>query len=103
MTHTRVIKISDDAVLTACGKVISGSLVIDCRGPSFRRQVFAGCGYQKFFGFEIELSEDWPEREPIIMDALADQQDGFRFLYTLPFTPRRVLVEDTRFSDSRDD
>ena len=33
------------------------------------------------------------------MDATADQSDGFRFLYTLPFTPRRVLVEDTRFSD----
>ena len=34
------------------------------------------------------------------MDATVDQRDGFRFLYTLPFTPTRVLVEDTRYSDA---
>lgn len=100
LTNTEVINVSEDAVLTACGKTIQGRLVIDCRGPSPARQVFAGCGYQKFFGFEIELDEDWPFGEPIVMDALADQQDGFRFVYTLPFNSRRVLVEDTRFSDS---
>ena len=100
LTNTEVINVSGDTVLTACGKTIHGRQVIDCRGPSPERQMFAGCGYQKFFGFEIELDEDWPFGEPIVMDALADQHDGFRFFYTLPFHSRRVLVEDTRFSDS---
>ncbi len=100
MTHTEVINVSEDTVLTSCGTAIQGKLIIDCRGPSPERQIFAGCGYQKFYGFEVELNEDWPLREPIIMDAVADQQDGFRFLYTLPFSPRRVLIEDTRFSDA---
>ena len=34
-----------------------------------------------------------------MMDAETDQQEGFRFCYVLPFSPRRILVEDTYFSD----
>jgi lycopene beta-cyclase len=34
------------------------------------------------------------------MDATVPQTDGFRFLYTLPFGERRLLVEDTRYSDT---
>ena len=36
------------------------------------------------------------------MDATVAQFDGYRFVYTLPFGPRRVLVEDTYFSDASD-
>jgi lycopene beta-cyclase len=34
------------------------------------------------------------------MDATVEQIDGFRFVYTLPFAERSVLVEDTRYSDT---
>ncbi len=33
------------------------------------------------------------------MDATVPQRDGFRFVYTLPFTPDRILIEDTYYSD----
>jgi lycopene beta-cyclase len=33
------------------------------------------------------------------MDARVPQHDGFRFFYVLPLGPRRVLVEETFFSD----
>ncbi len=102
MTDTEVINVSEDSVLTRCGQLIRGRLVIDCRGPGAQKIQFAGCGYQKFHGFELELQDDWPTRSPIIMESIVDQQDGFRFLYTLPFTPRRILVEDTRFSNTPD-
>ena len=102
MTDTDVINVSEDSVLTRCGQLIRGRLVIDCRGPGAQKIQFAGCGYQKFHGFELELEDDWPSKSPIIMESVVDQKDGFRFLYTLPFTPRRVLVEDTRFSDTPD-
>jgi lycopene beta-cyclase len=36
------------------------------------------------------------------MDATVEQTDGFHFVYTLPLTPTRVLVEDTYFSDTPD-
>ena len=36
------------------------------------------------------------------MDATVPQQDGFRFMYVLPLSPRRALIEDTSFSDGPD-
>jgi len=77
--------------------------VIDNRGPvnEAKSSGFVG-GYQKFFGFEIEIDYEWPVCKPIIMDDSVDQTDGFHFVYTLPFTPRRILVEDTYFSNSNE-
>ncbi len=34
------------------------------------------------------------------MDATVEQHDGFRFVYALPFSPTRVLVEDTVYADT---
>jgi lycopene beta-cyclase len=36
------------------------------------------------------------------MDAEIRQTDGFRFLYVLPFSPSRLLIEDTYYSDGPD-
>jgi lycopene beta-cyclase len=81
------------------GRCFRANAVFDNRGPdSSIRADFAG-GFQKFWGFEIELESDWPRDHPILMDDRLDQSDGFRFMYSLPFEPRRVLVEDTRFSN----
>ena len=102
MTNTDVINVSEETVLTRCGQLIRGRLVIDCRGPGAEEIQFAGCGYQKFHGFELELEDDWPFEVPVIMESVVDQSDGFRFLYTLPFSSRRILVEDTRFSNTPD-
>ena len=33
------------------------------------------------------------------MDARVPQEGGFRFMYVLPFTSKRLLIEDTRYSD----
>ena len=33
--------------------------------------------------------------------ATVDQLDGYRFLYSLPFSPTRLLIEDTYYSDNR--
>src|SRR5690606_13622750 len=41
-----------------------------------------------------------PVDKPLLMDACVSQRDGFRFMYVLPFSDRRVLIEDTYFSDT---
>jgi lycopene beta-cyclase len=71
--------------------------VIDARGPD-RADVQAG-GWQKFLGQELELVAPHGLARPILMDATVEQRDGFRFMYVLPLAERRVLVEDTSFSD----
>lgn len=84
------------AVLTN-GQHISATLVVDARGPEFVDAQIAG--YQKFVGLELEWDEPHGIERAVLMDAEVEQIDGFRFLYVLPFGPRRALFEDTYFSD----
>ncbi|MES1157675.1 MAG: lycopene beta-cyclase CrtY [Haliangium ochraceum] len=74
-----------------------GDAVIDARGPE-RPTAQERTGYQKFVGMELVLRTDGPWTMPVVMDATVPQQDGYRFMYVLPFTPRRVLIEDTAYS-----
>jgi len=99
-TNTEVTEIAKNEITTSKGEKVSGRLVLDCRGPGpSSASLYSMCGYQKFWGFEIVLKSDWPFDGPIVMDDRVDQSDGFRFIYSLPFERRRVLVEDTRFSN----
>jgi lycopene beta-cyclase len=51
---------------------------------------------------EIECEEPHGLAIPIVMDAASvGQVDGYHFVYVLPFTPTRLLVEDTYYSDER--
>ncbi|HEX4403448.1 MAG TPA: lycopene beta-cyclase CrtY [Polyangia bacterium] len=80
------------------GAVLIGDVVLDARGPA----VDAGSarsGFQKFVGLELELLTDGPWTQPVLMDATVPQLDGYRFTYVLPFSSRRVLIEDTTYSE----
>ena len=101
-TRTVVSQITDQSATTEGGETYFGRVVIDCRGPNRTGShgTAVACGYQKFVGWEISLQEDWPDQVPVMMDARIEQRDGFRFCYVLPFTPRRILVEDTYFSEN---
>lgn len=74
-------------------------LVFDCvfdgRGFQARQQRM---GYQKFVGQIVRLKQPHGLKVPILMDAMVEQKDGFRFFYTLPFSERNLLIEDTRYS-----
>jgi lycopene beta-cyclase len=105
LLDTEVSDISAGTITTGNGEQFRARCVIDCRGQ--RRHSLGNedagtpvCGYQKIYGTEIELDDDWPYSVPMLMDACVDQGDGFHFVYVLPFTRRRVLVEDTWFSNS---
>jgi lycopene beta-cyclase len=59
-------------------------------------------GWQKFVGLEIELENAHELVRPILKDATVEQIDGYRFVYTLPLSPTRVLIEDTYYSNTKD-
>ena len=71
-------------------------LVFDLRGSNYD----GDCGYQKFVGLEVITETPHGLMNPIIMDAQVRQLDGFRFIYYLPFTEDRILIEDTRYSET---
>ena len=89
-----------NSVTTAIGEMLTVPLVIDGRG-ALQEQPLA-LGFQKFVGLEIETDGPHGQAHPIIMDATVAQTDGYRFVYTLPFSPTRLLIEDTYYSDTSD-
>ncbi len=56
-------------------------------------------GFQKFLGQELRLAHPHGLDAPLLMDATVDQEDGYRFVYLLPFAPDTLLVEDTYYAD----
>ena len=77
------------------GERISGA-VIDARGAANLDAL--DLGWQKFVGRDYRLAEPHGLERPIVMDATVDQSDGYRFVYCLPFSDTRLLIEDTYYS-----
>ena len=100
MTGRKVLAASATAVVLADGDRIEAKGVIDARGPGDLGLL--DLGWQKFVGMEFALDEPHGVTHPIVMDATVEQIDGYRFVYTLPFSATRLFVEDTYYSDTPD-
>jgi len=97
-TAAEVERVGPHEVRLAGGETLRAGAVIDGRGDPGSEAI--RIGYQKFLGLVLDLEDEHGLDGPIVMDATVEQRDGFRFLYTLPFTGRSMLVEDTRYSDT---
>lgn len=99
---SKVVEVGTDFVVLESGERLAAREVIDSRGPvlgldsSDPQQE----GYQVFLGREVELASPHGVSVPVVMDATVTQSNGFRFVYVLPLSPTRLLVEDTYFSNS---
>lgn len=93
-----VVDVSAHSVTLADQRTLTARCVIDARGAIAGANWKAG--YQKFLGLEIELEDPCGLTRPILMDATVQQIDGYRFVYTLPFEDRRLLIEDTYYSST---
>ncbi|MDQ3264370.1 MAG: lycopene beta-cyclase CrtY [Myxococcota bacterium] len=94
--NTPVAEVAADSVRLASGERLEARTVIDGRG----RFVSPAAGFQKFLGQDLILEAPHGLTRPVLMDASVEQLDGFRFVYALPWDARRVLIEDTTYSDS---
>ncbi len=95
--NAQVVNLEPQQVGLADGRQWSAGGVIDARGDPGGAAL--DVRYQKFVGQVVELEAPASLEGPILMDATVEQLDGFRFMYTLPFAPDRLLIEDTRYSD----
>ena len=98
LTGRKALGVSLTAVMLADGERIEAGGVIDARGAG--DQSMLQLGWQKFVGRELEVEGGHGLSRPVVMDATVAQHDGYRFVYLLPFSPTRVFVEDTYYSDS---
>lgn len=97
VTGAEVVELVPEAVRLGDGRRFTAPAVVDARGPAGAGGLILG--YQKFVGLEVETAAPHGLTEPVIMDATVPQRDGYRFVYLLPFSATRVLVEDTRYAD----
>ncbi|MDP2273236.1 MAG: lycopene beta-cyclase CrtY [Archangium sp.] len=95
-TGCRVGDVSATRVVLESGEVLEAGAVLDARAQAFDFPA----GFQKFLGQDLELEAPHGLSRPMLMDATVAQLEGFRFVYALPWSERRVLVEDTRYSDT---
>ncbi|GIZ52721.1 lycopene beta-cyclase CrtY [Noviherbaspirillum aridicola] len=81
----------------ANGKLLQAKAVLDGRGHAASHHM--RYAWQKFLGREVMLEAPHGQALPCIMDATVAQEDGYRFVYTLPLGPDRMLIEDTYYSN----
>ncbi len=97
MTSAPVAALDSVSVTLADQRVLRAGAVIDGRGQGASGALDLRA--QKFLGVEVETDRPHGLKLPVIMDATVPQLDGYRFVYTLPFSPTRLLIEDTYYSD----
>ncbi|MDU7869594.1 MAG: lycopene beta-cyclase CrtY, partial [Pantoea sp.] len=95
MLDTRVESVASRSVTLADGRSLEASAVIDGRG--YQPEAALRMGFQAFVGQEWQLAAPHGLQQPILMDASVDQQQGYRFVYTLPLSASRLLIEDTHY------
>ncbi len=94
----RVSQVEANAVTLEDGERIAAEAVIEARGPGTTDGI--ELGWQKFVGRTYRFAHPHGRSRPVIMDATVEQSDGYRFVYSLPFTSTELLVEDTYYSTS---
>jgi lycopene beta-cyclase len=94
---TEVAEVTPDGIVLANGERIEARAVIDGRGDPGGNHL--DIAYQKFLGLFVRLADPHGLSGPVLMDATVEQVDGYRFVYTLPFSDTEALIEDTYYAD----
>lgn len=95
-----VAEVAPGRVTLAGGEQLAADLVVDGRGLRSPSGAGVTLRFQKFLGQLVRLAEPHGLTGPLLMDATVSQEQGYRFVYLLPFTATDVLVEDTYYSDT---
>ncbi|QIK79654.1 lycopene beta-cyclase CrtY [Sphingomonas piscis] len=98
--NSPIAEVSADHIVLAGGERIDAGLVLDARGPTAMDGLTLG--WQKFVGHTYRFAEPHGCQRPMIMDGTVRQQDGYRFIYLLPFSPTELMIEDTYYSEGAD-
>lgn len=96
VVHAEAALLTPTAVRDVSGRAWPARVVIDARGPEPLR---FPVGWQTFFGQEVECARPHGLDAPMLMDATVPQRGAFKFVYVLPWSESRLLIEDTAYAD----
>ena len=99
--QSEIISVENAKVKTADGEFSANELVFD----SFTRKSYDNPQYQNLFqhfhGWLIETENNiFNPDEPTLFDFRVEQKNECRFIYILPFSTKKALIEFTIFSDN---
>ncbi len=99
--QAEISEVENDSVKTDKGEFRAKEFVFD----SFTRKTYDNPKYRNLFqhfrGWLIETSENiFDETAPTIFDFRVEQQNECRFIYILPVSAKKALIEFTVFSDN---
>jgi len=95
--NTATATLTPTSVHLTSGERLEARVVIDARGAA---PVEVPLGWQTFLGQELVCARPHGVDHPMIMDATVRQDGAFRFIYVLPWSSERLLVEDTAYADT---
>ena len=98
LTGCEISELTAQSVRLVDGRTFTAGVVIDGRG--YRPSPHHTVGLQVFLGQQWQLAQPHGLQRPILMDATVDQQQSYRFVYTLPLSADTLLIEDTHYQDS---
>ncbi len=99
-TAEDVVAAGSGGSFTAAGKFYKAAQLYDSRPPKMANNGLK----QHFLGWEIRTKYAINEPEiATLMDFRVDQSRGLHFIYVLPFTDRRLLIESTMISEKLED
>jgi len=98
--QTEIISVENETIKTASGEFSADEFIFD----SFTRKTYDDPKYQNLFqhfrGWLVETeTEIFNPNEPTLFDFRVEQENECRFIYILPFSAKKALVEFTVFSD----
>ncbi len=97
----RVATLTPTNITLADGRSLDARAVIDARGAGGANggdMSALTLGWQKFVGQSWRTDAPHGLARPIVMDARIDQEDGYRFVYVLPFSASELFIEDTYYT-----
>ena len=79
---------------------LAGDFIFDSRQPKIKNNILL----QHFHGLTLDFEEDvFDENIAVLMDFRCDQSRGIHFIYLLPFSKTKALIESTMFSKKIED
>ena len=94
---TTVEALTPTTVRLTTGEIIEAGVVIDARGAA---AVDVPFGWQTFLGQDVVCERPHGVTHPMLMDATVPQDGAFKFIYVLPWSADRLLIEDTAYADT---
>jgi lycopene beta-cyclase len=98
--NSKAVAVRDNEVVFPGGEKIRADGVIDARGAAHLSML--ELGWRKSLAREYSFPKGHRVDLPVLADATVDQVDGGRFVYCVPLSEQRLLVEDTYLADSPD-